>query len=92
MLIANHLIATGVSGGVAVLVQTHVMDLLKREFPHLTDNQVKVTVLGMFSLNQDVTRFRDHLSDFLVQIKVSLFIYSNSENVYKFRNQFCFLF
>ncbi|OXA47591.1 Exportin-1 [Folsomia candida] len=61
--------ATILAGGVAVLVQTHVMDLLKREFPHLTDNQVKVTVLGMFSLNQDVTRFRDHLSDFLVQIK-----------------------
>ncbi|OXA39146.1 Exportin-1 [Folsomia candida] len=58
-----------ISGGVAGMVLTRMIDLLKREFPHLTDNQVKIKVQGMFSLNQDVTRFRDHLNDFLVQIK-----------------------
>lgn len=35
--------------------------------------QVKVFVTGLFSLNQDIPAFKEHLRDFLVQIKVSLF-------------------
>lgn len=34
--------------------------------------QVKVFVTGLFSLNQDIPAFKEHLRDFLVQIKVSL--------------------
>lgn len=31
--------------------------------------QVKVFVTGLFSLNQDIPAFKEHLRDFLVQIK-----------------------
>lgn len=34
--------------------------------------QVKVFVTGLFSLNQDIPAFKEHLRDFLVQIKVSI--------------------
>lgn len=34
--------------------------------------QVKVFVTGLFSLNQDIPAFKEHLRDFLVQIKVSV--------------------
>lgn len=46
-------------------------NLLKTAFPHLTDNQVKITVQGLFNLDQDIPAFKDHLRDFLVQIRVS---------------------
>jgi exportin-1 len=36
----------------------------------LTQLQIKVTVEGLFNLDQDITGFREHLRDFLVQIKV----------------------
>lgn len=36
--------------------------------------QVKVFVTGLFSLNQDIPAFKEHLRDFLVQIKVWLSI------------------
>lgn len=31
---------------------------------------MKVFVTGLFSLNQDIPAFKEHLRDFLVQIKV----------------------
>lgn len=34
--------------------------------------QVKLFVTGLFSLNQDIPAFKEHLRDFLVQIKVCL--------------------
>ena len=52
-------------------VQGFVANLLKAAFPHLTDNQVKVTVQGMNNLNHDIPAFKEHLRDFLVQIRVS---------------------
>ncbi|KTF99862.1 hypothetical protein cypCar_00023961 [Cyprinus carpio] len=51
-------------------VQEYVANLLKTAFPHLQDAQVKVFVTGLFSLNQDIPAFKEHLRDFLVQIKV----------------------
>lgn len=36
--------------------------------------QVKVFVTGLFSLNQDIPAFKEHLRDFLVQIKVCHFL------------------
>ncbi|KAL7643340.1 UNVERIFIED_CONTAM: hypothetical protein RMT77_006632 [Armadillidium vulgare] len=50
-------------------VQGFVANLLKAAFPHLTDNQVKITVQGMNNLNQDIAAFKEHLRDFLVQIR-----------------------
>merc|ERR1711915_789130 len=46
-----------------------VANLLKNAFPHLTDNQIKITVTGLFNLDQDIPGFKDHLRDFLVQIR-----------------------
>ncbi|CAG0915869.1 unnamed protein product [Notodromas monacha] len=50
-------------------VQAYVAELLKNAYPHLTPGQIKVTVQGLFNLDQDVPAFREHLRDFLVQIK-----------------------
>ncbi|KAM9859239.1 exportin-1-like [Aulostomus maculatus] len=53
--------------------QVHVLEyignLLKTVFPHLQDYQLKVFVVGLFSLNKNIPAFREHLRDFLVQIK-----------------------
>lgn len=45
--------------------------LLKQAFPHLSDNQIKIFVQGLFNLDQDIPSFKEHLRDFLVQIRVS---------------------
>ncbi|XP_043256651.1 exportin-1 [Colletes gigas] len=50
-------------------VQEFVARLLKAAFPHLTDNQIKITVQGLFNLDQDIPAFKEHLRDFLVQIR-----------------------
>merc|ERR1711976_295993 len=50
-------------------IQGFVANLLKNAFPHLTDNQIKITVTGLFNLNQEIPGFKDHLRDFLVQIR-----------------------
>lgn len=52
-----------------IFVQQFVADLLKRAFTHLTDAQIKITVGGFFSLDQDIAAFKEHLRDFLVQIR-----------------------
>merc|ERR1711874_323136 len=61
--------ATGATLNNMVYVQEFVANLLKTAFPHLTDNQIKITVTGLFNLNQDIPGFKDHLRDFLVQIR-----------------------
>merc|ERR1712049_27667 len=50
-------------------VQDFIANLLRTAFPHLTDNQIKITVQGLFSLDQDIPAFKEHLRDFLVQIR-----------------------
>ena len=50
-------------------VQDYVANLLRTAFPHLTDNQIKITVTGLFNLDQDIPAFKEHLRDFLVQIR-----------------------
>lgn len=52
-------------------VQSFVANLLKTAFPHLTDPQIKITVQGFFNLDQNPQGFKEHLRDFLVQIRVS---------------------
>lgn len=51
-------------------VQEYVAMLLKSAFNHLNDNQIKVFVTGLFNLNHDVPAFKEHLRDFLIQIRV----------------------
>lgn len=53
-------------------VQEYVASLLRSAFGHLTDNQIKVFVTGLFNLDQDVQAFKEHLRDFLIQIRVSM--------------------
>lgn len=50
-------------------VKEFVADLLKNAFPHLSDSQIKITVQGMFNFNNDLGAFKEHLRDFLVQIR-----------------------
>ena len=50
-------------------VQDFVANLLRTAFPHLTDNQIKITVTGLFNLDQDIPAFKEHLRDFLVQVR-----------------------
>lgn len=50
-------------------MQEYVATLLKSAFNHLTDNQIKIFVTGLFNLDQDVHAFKEHLRDFLIQIK-----------------------
>lgn len=50
-------------------VKEYVKDLLKNVYPHLTDAQVDITVKGFFDLDQDIPAFKDHLRDFLIQIR-----------------------
>ncbi|KAI1284958.1 Exportin-1 [Halotydeus destructor] len=52
-----------------IYVQEFVANLLKVAFPHLSDAQIKITVEGFFKLDQDINAFKEHLRDFLVQIK-----------------------
>lgn len=52
-----------------LFIQSYVANLLKTAFPHLSDNQIKITVTGLFNLDQDIPQFKDHLRDFLVQIR-----------------------
>jgi exportin-1 len=52
-----------------IYVQEFVANLLKTAFPHLSDAQIKITVSGFFNLDQDITGFKEHLRDFLVQIR-----------------------
>lgn len=50
-------------------VQDFLANLLKAAFPHLNDAQIKLFIEGLFSFNQDIPQFKEHLRDFLVQIR-----------------------
>ncbi|RIB27651.1 CRM1 C terminal-domain-containing protein [Gigaspora rosea] len=50
-------------------LREYVMNLLQNAFPHLQTNQVQHFVMGLFELNQDFTKFKLHLRDFLIQLK-----------------------
>ena len=50
-------------------VQEFVANLLRTAFPHLSTNQIKITVTGLFTYDQDIPAFKEHLRDFLVQIR-----------------------
>lgn len=50
-------------------LKSYVKDLLKNVYPHLNDAQIEITVKGFFDLDQDIPAFKDHLRDFLIQIR-----------------------
>merc|ERR1712029_301799 len=58
-----------VSAAKVTYVQDFVANLLRTAFPHLTTQQIKIIVTGLFNLDQDIPAFKEHLRDFLVQIR-----------------------
>jgi exportin-1 len=50
-------------------LRDHISSLLIQSFPNLTRTQVSTFVDGMFDLNMDLTTFKTHLRDFLIQLK-----------------------
>lgn len=50
-------------------IKEYTAALLKQAFPHLQHAQIKVFVQGLFDLDQNIGQFKEHLRDFLVQIK-----------------------
>lgn len=50
-------------------VQQYVKELLKNVYPHLSDAQIEITVKGFFNCDQNIPAFKDHLRDFLIQIR-----------------------
>lgn len=50
-------------------VQHYIGELLQKHFKTLQIAQIKLFVTGLFALNQDIPRFREHIRDFLVQIR-----------------------
>ncbi|KAL3873911.1 hypothetical protein ACJMK2_036989 [Sinanodonta woodiana] len=59
------------SGGAqnVTYIQQFLLNLLKAAFPHLNEPQIKIFIEGLFSFNQDISAFKEHLRDFLVQIR-----------------------
>lgn len=50
-------------------LRDHISGLLNQSFPNLTRTQISTFVDGMFDLNMDLTTFKTHLRDFLIQLK-----------------------
>jgi len=50
-------------------VQNYIAELLQEHFKTLQISQIKVFVEGLFAMNQDLAKFREHIRDFLIQIR-----------------------
>jgi len=50
-------------------VDQYTSNLLQQAFPNLKEIQVRHFVEGLFTLNDDSTRFKTHLRDFLISLK-----------------------
>jgi len=50
-------------------LRDYVAVLLRNAFSHLQPTQVKTFVDGLFTLNNDLTKFKLNLRDFLIQLK-----------------------
>lgn len=52
-----------------VFVQNYVADLLGSSFKNLNQQQTQEFVAGLFKLHNDQTNFKEHVRDFLIQLK-----------------------
>jgi len=50
-------------------VSEFTANLLQRAFPNLKEIQIQHFVTGLFALNEDATKFKTHLRDFLISLK-----------------------
>jgi len=62
-------------------MREYVGNMLRNAFPNLTNNQITNFVVGLFDPNKDLTSFKVHLRDFLVQLKE--FTSGNNEELYE---------
>jgi len=53
----------------ATFLRAHIAQLIQTAFPNLTLPQNETFVTGLFDLNLNPDQFREHLRDFLIQIK-----------------------
>lgn len=53
-------------------MREYVCAELNRSFPNLGPRKIHDFVMGLFDLNMDLTAYKTHLRDFLVQSKVPL--------------------
>uniref|UniRef100_A0A1I7X0G7 CRM1_C domain-containing protein n=1 Tax=Heterorhabditis bacteriophora TaxID=37862 RepID=A0A1I7X0G7_HETBA len=50
-------------------IYAHIGNIFVQHFTNLTQDQIRVSIKGFFSFNTDIALMRNHLRDFLVQIK-----------------------
>jgi len=64
----------------ALFLREHIARLLATSFDQLTANQVTNVVNGLFALDSDMPAFKNHLRDFMVQLKE--FVATENEELY----------
>jgi exportin-1 len=70
-----------VQGGNSEYIFEVISDLLVKHFPNLTKDQIRVTIKGFFSYNMSQEKMREHIRDFLVQIKVCFLFFRLGSNI-----------
>ncbi|KAJ5073962.1 exportin [Anaeramoeba ignava] len=50
-------------------LKLYLLEMLAAMFPHLNQPQIENFIAGMFELNKDLPNFKNHLRDFLIQLK-----------------------
>lgn len=53
-------------------IYQQISETFAQAFDNLTQDQIRVTIKGFFSFNTDTVKMKNHLGDFLVQIKESI--------------------
>jgi exportin-1 len=50
-------------------VKTYTCHLLHKHFSNVSQQQIEMFVDGLFKLNRDIIKFKEHIRDFLIQLK-----------------------
>lgn len=75
-------------------VYAAIATLFSTHFKNLTDAQIRVTIKGFFSYNRMLSKMREHIRDFLIQIKeeagedtADLFLEEKEAEIQKIQNE-----
>ncbi|MFH4979445.1 hypothetical protein AB6A40_006154 [Gnathostoma spinigerum] len=75
-------------------IYQQISDKFTQAFDNLTPDQIRITIKGFFSFNTDCSKMRNHLRDFLVQIKENfgedtsdLFLEEREQEIQNVQNQ-----
>ncbi|KAI0978058.1 hypothetical protein GJ496_001942 [Pomphorhynchus laevis] len=60
---------TNTPNGNLAYVKQYTTSMFMRVFPHLRDEQIKIIVDGFIHYDQDFPKFKNHLRDFLIEIR-----------------------